>query len=67
MTEEQEREQRYIAERQRHPGELGDRIKDIKRKRRAAQDGEELDRGVKKAKALYKANTTYQKFQNGRL
>ena len=59
MTEEQEREQRVIAERQRRLGELGDKINDIKRKRRAAQDDEELDRGVKKAKALFKATTTY--------
>ena len=47
------------AERQRRLGELGDKINDIKRKRRAAQDDEELDRGVKKAKVLFKAITTY--------
>ena len=44
MTEEQEREQRVIAERQRRLSELGDRINDIKRKQRAAQDDDDLDR-----------------------
>ena len=44
---------------QRRLGELEDKINDLKRKRRAAQDDEELDRGVKKAKALFKATTTY--------
>ena len=44
---------------QRRLGELEDKINDLKRKRRAAQDDEELDRGVKKAKVLFKAITTY--------
>ena len=47
MTEEKEREDRVIAERQRRLGVLSNKINDIKRKRRAAEDDLEMGRGVK--------------------